>query len=367
MADTESRSTAAPDTRGPAPSHHAGVRDHPPGGVVRVEKGELRVPVAARTARWAPEDVAQLALELRTHLSPRTQYTLGEVAQRWLAQVQRVRHADEVRNVQQLRPLWGYRDGELLASACDEWFQHLARAGYSPVSINKYRAAGRLALRYAQGAGLWKGPNPFELSAHLREPRKKRELPSQAQLRAACAYLAPEYRDMLLLSAALGLRTGEVFALRVEDVDLTRGLLHVRRSHGRDETKTGVARELPLLDCLRPMLARRLELLPAGLVFPSRTGGLRRRDAKLAAMLRAAMADAGQLEERLAKLRWQDLRHCAATWHAEAGADARAVRMMLGHLGGDLSETTYLHVDMRWLARELSRLDLNQLAPAVAT
>ena len=79
----------------------------------------------------------------------------------------------------------------------------------------------------------------------------------------------PVHRDLMLFGLYTGMRRGEIISLRWERVDLEAGLFRV------EETKTGVALELPITRQLGVILARRRansDAMPAdlrGMVFPS--------------------------------------------------------------------------------------------------
>ena len=81
-------------------------------------------------------------------------------------------------------------------------------------------------------------------------------------------------RDGTLFTLAIysGMRRGELFALRWEDVDLERGMLSVRRG-ASGPTKSGKVRHCPLLPPARAALASWAEHGGEGLVFPSPRGG----------------------------------------------------------------------------------------------
>jgi integrase len=85
-----------------------------------------------------------------------------------------------------------------------------------------------------------------------------------------------QWRTLFALMAGSGLRCGEVFALRVDDLDLRLGKINVRRSihkgrEGSVKTKKGhrvVHVEPALVDMLKQHLSERT----SGLVFQTRTG-----------------------------------------------------------------------------------------------
>lgn len=338
--------------------------------------------------------VDQLALQLAERMAaPKARWTLGELAARWLQSVRRVRLQDEQRNVVMLRELWPLKEGELTAEKISAWLTHLLECGYSPVSVNKYRSAGRLVVNEAIANAQWGGANPFALVKRFKEPKRKYELLSLDEVRRVLPHLREDHRRMFRVSVFLGLRPGELFALRKVDVDFTAGVVHVRRSHARDTTKTGRPRTLPLLGAIAGDLMDAVRLSSSGLVFPAEGGHLKRADTKSCRILRAAMARAGVVtgytftcrhpgcewsasfagpcddmecpvhewkawrSATVKPVRWYDARHMAASFHRTAGADRLAVKLLLGH-SGDITDDVYTHMGNDWVRRELSRFTL---------
>lgn len=357
MSHPKSRNTSTPELRGTASWYPVSGSAHPQvSDVTELVTGAVRArvqnEVSERLVRLDEESIRQLVLALQPRPPPRAK--LGELAKGWLARVKRVRIDDEKRNVEMLGPLLDLNEETLTGGAIQQWFDQLLAMSYQPVSINKYRCAGKLIVREAQAHRNWGDENPFELVARLKEEKKKRELPEPAQVAKAIPQMLPEYRVMTRVAALTGIRSGELFALRDEDIDLNANIIHIRRSHERDTTKNDLWRDLPLLPELRGQLEWRVER--GGLIFPNQRGSLRRADSKMSPVIRNALEFAGVNDPRLARVTWQDLRRCAATWHRRAGADRLAVKMMLGHRGDDVTDDHYLHMDMDWLRREMSKL-----------
>ena len=140
-------------------------------------------------------------------------------------------------------------------------------------------------------------PNPAARVEPLRavyvDPEQRDYYLDAAEARAVLGWLRehrPRWYPLVELLALTGLRFGEATALRWTDVDLERGLLHVRRAHVRtvvDSVKSEAGhRVVPVVDPLaetlaawrdaqREQLAQRdpPELLrPTALVFPSSVG-----------------------------------------------------------------------------------------------
>jgi len=72
--------------------------------------------------------------------------------------------------------------------------------------------------------------NPFRIKSAMTTKRVvSTELPSELEVAIAIAAMPDRYRIALQLAAGIGLRSGEARALQRGDVDLKKGVLHVRR------------------------------------------------------------------------------------------------------------------------------------------
>jgi len=310
----------------------------------------------------------------------------------WLETIKpkRVVPENEVRLARHLRPLFLEDEASLSAAAVE---QHLLSLDLAPATRNKVRTVGRLTIQWAMAARRWRGPNPFELVRRQREPKRTYETLTDAELLAVQKKLRPDRRREFRVSLHLGLRPGELFALRKEDVDFQRGEVRVRRSHGRDTTKTGTERLVPLLPASAQDLFEACQASPSELVFPGEGGGLQRHDTKLTRVIRTAMAAARvavidcaykcrrcgssvtlppPVSEnvctacdvlrwpvpRVRPFRWYDLRHAAATLHRRAGADPLAIALVLGHSVRQTTDATYTHLSVGDLHRELGKWSL---------
>ncbi|MDI6773660.1 MAG: tyrosine-type recombinase/integrase, partial [bacterium] len=149
-----------------------------------------------------------------------------------------------------------------------------------------------------------------------------------------------------------GLRRGEALALRWRDLDLRKGLLHVRRSLNRfREGKGYVVREAPLksrhsrrtID-LAPSVVEALLAHPAGddskqdFVFRSRAGGPIDPDSVDRAFKRHLLL------AELPDVRFHDLRHTHASLLIAAGVHPKAIQVRLGHASITTTLNTYGHL-----------------------
>jgi integrase len=138
------------------------------------------------------------------------------------------------------------------------------------------------------------------------------------------AYLAAAsqpLRDVATLILQTGMRPGEVFHLKKEDVSLQLGFIHIPSG------KTDFARRtIPLTARAREVLGCRLLGMKSEWLFPTATDSSRPV---------ASVADAHEAAIRRSKIerpfRLYDLRHTALTRMAMAGVDLPTLRELAGH------------------------------------
>lgn len=149
--------------------------------------------------------------------------------------------------------------------------------------------------------------------------------------------------DAVRVAVYLGLRMGELLALRVGDIDWAGSAVLVQRaiSAGVEKgTKTGHARQVPLgrqaADALTRVLDREDFTSPDDFVFCN-AFGRRLDDSALRRRYKLARDEAG-----LRPLRWHDLRHTFGSLLVAGGIDLVRVKDAMGH--AQLATTNrYLH------------------------
>jgi type 1 fimbriae regulatory protein FimE len=148
--------------------------------------------------------------------------------------------------------------------------------------------------------------------------------------RAARAHGRHGHRDATMIWVAFvhGLRVAELVALNVEQYDLKRGMLHVRRiKNGSPSTHTVSRREAEALKKL-------LEGRRVGQVFVSERGGALKRNIvdKIVARAGATMSVEGQSEPGLDfRVHSHMLRHSCGYDMVQQGLDIRIIQHWLGH------------------------------------
>jgi len=162
---------------------------------------------------------------------------------------------------------------------------------------------------------------------------------------AALAHAAGDDGGLVIqVLAYTGLRFGELAALRVHRVDLTRrriliaeSVTEVRGKAVFGDPKTHAARAVPVPQFLADQLAAQVdEQPPDTFVFPARRGGVLRLRNWRREVFNPAVKSSGVQE-----LTPHDLRHTAASLAIAAGANVKAVQRMLGHASAAMTLDVY--------------------------
>lgn len=159
------------------------------------------------------------------------------------------------------------------------------------------------------------------------------------------------YQAVPVIAAGLGLRQGEVFGLRVVDVDFLRQRVLVRQQVKIVNSKPIIAppkrnktRTVPLPDAVAIAINGRLQRYPArdGLVFTSREGGLLNRQYFNRRIWKPALV-ASDIEPTREN-GMHALRHYFASLLLEGGVSIRALADYLGHSDPGFTLRVYSHL-----------------------
>lgn len=347
---------------------------------------------------------AEVARLLQTQAPKRALRTFGAIADDWLlTEAKRLVCPDnERRHLTHLEPLWSLTEETLTPRRVKEHLAALLRphGTLGAATVNKVRSTGKRVIREAQINSEWLAENPFALTRREKEPRPDHETLTLAEVICVLPVLREDRRREFLFHVYLGPRPGEERALLKEDVDRANRVVTFRRSNGRDTTKTGRTRKVPVPDELWPVLEEALAVSPCDLVFPTADGRQQRHDTKLSRMLRDTLRRAGLVtgwdyvcrrkgcgyrdeqvgaerqerqcplcrmhlwaRGRVKQVRWYDLRHTSATLHRRAGCDPLVVQLALGHSPKSVTDDVYTHLDEDYCRKELNKLSLKLPTP----
>lgn len=237
---------------------------------------------------------------------------------------------------------------------------------HAPGTIRNIYAVLRTALARAVRGGLIHA-NPC-VSIDL--PRARREemlFLTAEQVRLLAEKIDAQYRVLIYVAAWCGLRAGELAGLRWGDVDLIRGVVHVRRSvrdvNGKlviGDLKTANSRRTVSLPAfLVTMLREHLTsphtggTSPDDNVFVMKSGAPLRMGLVYGRYFRRAVAGwtdgrgkhhPGALPAALHGLRFHDLRHTCVALSVAAGAHPKLISARLGHSSITVTLDRYGHL-----------------------
>jgi integrase len=186
------------------------------------------------------------------------------------------------------------------------------------------------------------------------------DIPSPDEIKRLIAHLKDRRRPLLLTAIFTGLRTSELFGLRWHDVDLKKGVLHVRQradrygTIGRPKSSAG-ERTIPLPPVVINTLREWKLKCPKGerdLAFPNIYGGLDHRPSVIMRSYRPAQVAAG-IVDREGQPKYgglHALRHFYASWcmnrkeDGGLGLQLKLVQTRLGHASIQMTADRYGHL-----------------------
>ncbi len=166
-----------------------------------------------------------------------------------------------------------------------------------PKSLNELRAFIHNIFEVArEQGGPWEGRvNPAAAVERLKVAPTPKKVLAPGEWEPVLGELPARLRGPVAVGLYAGLREGEIFGLRKEDVDRAAGVLMVSRSWDAPRTKDGKAWPVPIAPELWPRIEEALRS-KGPLLFPRPDGSMYPRDLRLGDPLRAAIARAGLVE-----------------------------------------------------------------------
>lgn len=258
---------------------------------------------------------------------------------------------------------------EMTREVMRRYFARLTREGRAPGTVRKIHTVLSAVMSEAVELELL-AANPCTRMRGLPAHRHQEPVFLNAeQVRTlAEAMPTPSYRLLVYTAAYTGLRAGELAGLRRKDVDLLRGVIHVRQAlkavNGQDgsgpvfgSTKTGKTRTVTLPKFLRAMLNDHLaQPSPGGagadaLVFTSPEGAIMRHELFMRRVWYPTIKGDQRskrrppaLPQHLHGLRFHDLRHTCASLLIAQGAHPKIIQERLGHASITTTMNRYGHL-----------------------
>lgn len=242
-------------------------------------KNELTKPEARRKLL---EVIAEEGVNTPEHLerSVKPLTTFNEIADAWeerrLPQLKISTQCTAPKQISRhLRPFFGSRALETIKTGTiNEWISQLSRSGLKPKSVhNLYKQFRAITNWNSQQNDEPK--RSFYPSLPVIPDADQRWF-TQKEMHLLIGAAKGQYKALFHLAAFSGLRSGELSGLHVEDLDLDRGVLRVRRSAWRGQevspkTKRGY-RDVRIDSVTIRMLKDYLDGRTTGRVFQTRNG-----------------------------------------------------------------------------------------------
>jgi len=126
----------------------------------------------------------------------------------------------------------------------------------------------------------------------------------------------PHLKPILILALNTGMRRGEIFSLKWENIDFKKGVIFI------EDSKSGKSRKV----CMNSIIFETLKEMPkdSKYLFPNEKTGTHIKDVKNSFKTACEIAN-------IKGFRFHDTRHTAATKMIEAGVDIVTVSRILGH------------------------------------
>lgn len=321
------------------------------------------------------EEVQQLSPEEQQ----RTSITVKELCEKFLAEYRSPKLKDPSRYTREARSILSVRVWPHLGNRLAGSVGHLdvermrdlltaqeTKSGdpqLSPRSVAMALAVLSKVYNWARRAGHVACANPV---AGCDRPQSQPSLDylskiEVAQLMTWTEAQAPNLHPMIATAVFTGLRKGELFGLRWQDIHLEAGRLDVMRSY-RLLPKSGKVRHLPIHPELARILRGWSERCPAsaeGLVFPvNGRMGDRYEGLGLDEALEAAKC-------HVPSKPWHALRHTFASHFMMAGGNILTLQKLLGHSSVAMT-MVYAHLAPDFMAGEVARMSF-AVTPAGVT
>lgn len=249
---------------------------------------------------------------------------------------------------------------ELTAPRVHQFLDALRANGRSLAMRRKVLTNLKTAIAFAQTRG-WVAQNvatgikikASERNASTGPLRAGVDFPTKAELRALIDHAPARWRPLIVTAVFTGMRISELRGLSWRDVDLGKGIIHVRQradawhTIGSPKSRAG-KRDIPLAPLVVNTLREWKLACPKGnleLVFPNSLGrpltvpNLRDR------VLGPLLATAGISPAYKPKYGWHALRHAAASLFIEQlGWSPKRVQAVMGHASITMTYDHYGHL-----------------------
>lgn len=206
----------------------------------------------------------------------------------------------------------------------------LLKEGYAPATAKHALVLVRQIFNKAISWGLYQGENPIKrVKMPILSNQRERFLShdeAQALLIAVRAK-SEKIHDMALVSLHTGMRFGEIAGLKIHDIDLANGLIHI------SDPKNRKPRKAYMTAAVKTMFQNRIpaEAKSNDLVFPDENGKKMEFISKTFPRAVDSLELNKGVKDARQKITFHTLRHTFASWLALQGEQIQTISELLGH------------------------------------
>ncbi|WP_295700440.1 site-specific integrase [Lapillicoccus sp.] len=293
--------------------------------------------------RWLDEQTSALVTGM--HIDPKTaRTTVEQWCQTWL-EGYATRRASTVRQARVhvaliVKAFGPMRLADVRPSHVKAWTAAMKRDGYATSTVYAvYRGLAQI-----MGDAVHDGIIPRSPCSRRTSPGQGSQRPfviTTEQLWALYDAMPAHLRPAILMGAFVGLRTAEVVALRVSDVDFMRGVVRPEIQHPAEPLKSETSRTpVPIPQELSLMLSAAVARWGGSTIVTDEIG----RPTSPWALERAIRAARKTVPELPDGFRFHDCRHYLASLLIGSGADVKVVQRRLRHASAMTTLNTYGHM-----------------------
>ncbi len=209
-------------------------------------------------------------------------------------------------------------------------------------SVNKTLGCLRAMFNKAIEWNLYDGVNPVHNRQFLKLENRRLRYLEKDEIKRLLSVSSGHLKDIIEFAINTGMRQGEIFNLKWEDVDFNTGLIHLLK------TKSGQKREVPMNESVKNVLARVRKPKGAEYVFSSFNN---KPFDNVKKSFRTALKKTG-----IENFRFHDLRHTFASHLVMGGVDLLTIKELLGHKKIDMT-LRYAHLSGEHKVKAVQTLD----------
>ncbi|MDD1775976.1 MAG: site-specific integrase, partial [Candidatus Methanomethylicus sp.] len=220
------------------------------------------------------------------------------------------------------------RIDEISALALEKMKGELRRQGLSLGSIEHCLKLFRQIINKAKLWGLYEGENPIKGVKIPNAQNGRIRFLSYDEARKLLEELEKvslQVHDMALISLHTGMRAGEIFNMKVYDIDLKNCIIDI------PDSKNKQSRKAFMTEGVKAILRGRANGKPMDYVFKSSKGGRVMEVSDSFARVVERLGFNEGIQDRRYKITFHSLRHTFASWLALQGEALLTIKELLGH------------------------------------